>query len=262
MIIVTGAQGFIGQALIEKLTDEIISIDIKNKEEIFQIDWSNISHVYHLGAVSSTVETNLQKIYDLNIDYSIRLFEKCIEHRVPVSYASSASVYGHSTSNEINPLNYYALSKATIDLWVTDNLARFNNVRGYRFFNVYGDNEESKGNQASPVYTFIKQAKTSGIIKIFDNTGDGKRDFIYVDDVCQTITNDSRPSGIYDLGTGKSHYFSELANHISKKYNAKIEIIPFPDYLKKKYQYNTQANSNHIIGDYIDVLEYIDKITD
>lgn len=241
MIVVTGASGFIGKRLMNTAQGPILGLDILTCEAIFDLDWSTIKRVYHLGAISSTTETDIGKIYKYNIDYTLRVFAKCIEHQVPISYASSASVYGNWSIAGYNPLNYYALSKATIDMWVEDNKHKFSNIRGYRFFNVYGEGEEHKGNQASPVHTFIKQATETGIIKIFDEEGDGERDFIYVGDVVNRMLADVRPSGIYDLGTGYTYKFSDVANLIADKFDAKIEVIPFPTHLKGKYQHYTRS---------------------
>lgn len=244
MIIVTGSNGFIGKRLIATAQGPSMGVDMLTCESVFDADWTKVKRVYHLGAISSTTETDIDKIYRYNIDYTLRLFNQCIAYSVPVSYASSASVYGNWAIAEYNPLNYYAMSKATIDMWVEDNKSKFTNIRGYRFFNVYGEGEDHKGNQASPVHSFIKQAKETGIIKIFESEGDGERDFVYVGDVVGRMLSDVRGSGIYDLGTGRTYKFSDIAKVIAKRYNAKIEVIPFPRHLKGKYQHYTCSKIN------------------
>ena len=136
MIIVTGARGFIGKNLVDRLKakgKEIVPIDIASKDYVFShfyhdFKYGLIEHVYHMGAISSTTETNLDLIYENNIKYSIQLLEQCVECKVPVSYASSASVYGNAGDGLLNPLNYYAMSKATVDLWVQDNMSRFKSM--------------------------------------------------------------------------------------------------------------------------------------
>lgn len=239
MIIVTGATGFIGKRLMNTAPGPILGVDMMTCEGVFNVDWTSVKRVYHMGAISSTTETDIDKLYRYNIDYTLRLFQQCIKHSVPVSYASSASIYGNWSVAGYNPLNYYAMSKAWIDMWVETNKHLFSNIRGYRFFNVYGEGEDHKGNQASPVHTFIRQAKENGIINIFDENGDGERDFVYVGDVIDRMLSDVRPSGIYDLGTGRTYKFSQVAQIIAEKYDAKIRVIPFPNHLKGKYQHYT-----------------------
>lgn len=253
MILITGAEGFIGKHLLE-MSGEAYGIDINNKYEYYS--YNDITHVYHLGAVSSTTETDIEKIYRNNVKYSIELFEWCIKHKIPVSYASSASVYGN-VPGHINPLNYYAMSKAMLDLWVKDNMHRFELIRGYRFFNVYGEGEEHKGNQASPIYQFTKQAIEKKEITIFDKEGDGRRDFIHVDDVCRVMLEDTRDSGIYDVGTGITHTFSEVASMIAEKYDASIRVVAFPDHLKGKYQFYTCASTP--VKDAISVQQHLNR---
>jgi len=263
MILVTGAKGFIGKNLIkhiqEKHPDEFVATtDIESYNHYRWIsDPKLVKHVYHLGAISSTTETNLDRIYMYNISASIDLFEWCIQHKIPVSYASSASVYGNLPGH-INPLNYYAVSKATVDMWVKDNMKRFALVRGYRFFNVYGDGENRKGSQASPVYQFIEQAKKTGEIITFEKEGDGRRDFICVDDVCRVLLEDNRQSGIYDLGTSKTYTFSQVADIVAEKYNAKVRVVPFPEHLKGKYQFYTCADVP--LANAITIEQYLDRI--
>jgi ADP-L-glycero-D-manno-heptose 6-epimerase len=248
MILVTGANGFIGKNLIGLIKSnypdtEILTTEIDSAYRFESVrNPAEISHVYHLGAISSTTETNIDKIYQKNVRCSLDLFEWCIEHRIPVSYASSASVYGN-VPGHMNPLNYYAMSKAMVDMWVQDNISRFSLVRGYRFFNVYGKGEDHKGSQASPVYQFIEQAKKTGEIITFDKEGDGRRDFICVDDVCRVLLEDNRPSGIYDVGTSKTYTFSQIADMVAEKYNVKVRVVPFPEHLRGKYQFYTCADN-------------------
>jgi ADP-L-glycero-D-manno-heptose 6-epimerase len=262
MILVTGAAGFIAKNLIAwlkfKNPDEfIVTTEI---DSVNHYTWisnpSAVKHVYHLGAISSTTEKDLEKIYEYNIQASIDLFEWCIEHDIPVSYASSASVYGN-VPGHINPLNYYAMSKAMIDMWVKDNMHRFKLVRGYRFFNVYGPFEDHKGSQASPIHQFEKQAREKGEITIFEKRGDGRRDFVYVGDVCRLMLEDTRESGIYDVGTSMTHTFSEVASMIAEKYDVKIRVVPFPEYLEGKYQFYTCADVP--LKNAITVQKYLDQ---
>lgn len=250
MKFVTGSCGFIGRNLIAAIDGEVAGydtltntlIDIHSILDV--IEWENVSEIYHLGAISDTTCTDMELLYEHNVRFSLELFKRAIEHQIPVTYASSASVYGHSCQGNyyrINPLNYYAMTKAIVDAWVEDNMDKFCLVRGMRFFNVYGENEGSKGDQASPYYKFRKQARETGVIKIFDNSDSTQRDFIHVDDVVETLLSCKRESGVYDVGTAEPKTFTQVADEIAGETGAKIERVKFPTHLHGKYQYFTKA---------------------
>ena len=175
-----------------------------------------------------------------NVAFSLFLFEKAIEYQIPIKYASSASVYGNTKGN-INPLNYYAITKLQMDYFAQDNIDKFSHIQGFRYFNVYGEGEEDKGDQASPVSKFEKQIQETGKLKLFEGSDKFLRDFVCVNDVVDVVLNNTNPSGIYDLGTSKPVSFQHVAECVAKKYNGEIEYIPFPDHLKGKYQNYTLA---------------------
>jgi ADP-L-glycero-D-manno-heptose 6-epimerase len=256
VILLTGHKGFIGQNIHKRFSNkEIYLSDIDTCfKDLLTIPWEKVNEIWHMGAISDTTCTDLGKIHTYNIEYTLNLFETAIQYQIPVNYASSASVYGN-LSGIINPLNHYAMSKAMIDLWVKDNMYNFVKINGYRFFNVYGKYEDHKDNQASPVYTFTKQARETGIIKLFKDSHIYLRDFIWVEDVIDCMMMD-KSSGIYDVGTSKPISFYRVAELIADKYNAKIETIPFPDHLKDKYQYHTCSNRD-FEHQFISVEEYL-----
>jgi len=259
MILITGTDGFIGQHLLQRFKQG--GIYYSEKEYCFDdlyegINWEEIKQIWHLGAITDTTETDIGKIHKYNTDYSIKLFNQAIEYQIPVKYASSASVYGNSNyRRDINPLNYYSLSKATIDRFVEDNIEKFSSIQGYRFFNVYGKHENHKGNQASPIYKFTKQAKETGMIQVFENSTAFMRDFIWVEDVIDCMFYDI-PSGIYDLGTGVARSFERVGEIVAKKYGAKIIHVPFPKHLEDKYQYFT-CSRNHFEHRFTSIEEYV-----
>lgn len=252
MIILTGHGGFIGKKFLEQLESqgkEVIKIE-KNDSwhwRTFFTDWNKVELIIHQGALSSTTETNLKAIFTHNIEFTEWLFTKASEYNIPVKYASSASVYGNE-QGIISPLNYYALSKVTIDYWVQDNIDKFPLIQGFRYFNVYGSGEEHKGDQASPVSKFTKQIKETGKLKLFEGSDKFLRDFICVDDIVDLVLNNKKKSGIYDLGTSNPVSFQHVADCCIQKYGGEIEYIPFPHHLKGKYQTYTCAKPTW--GDY------------
>ena len=243
MIIVTGSKGFIGQNFLKALKDKEIKEVEKNDSWHFRQsfnDWNKVELILHQGAISHTTSTNLKALQHFNVEFSQWILQQAIKYQIPIKYASSASVYGH-TLTDMNPLNYYAISKLTVDYWIQDHINEFSFIQAFRYFNVYGEGEENKGDQASPISKFTKQVKEDGKIKLFEGSDKFLRDFVFVDDVVDIVLNNDKPSGFYDLGTSNPTSFQEVGELVAEKYNGIIKYIPFPEHLKGKYQTYTCA---------------------
>ena len=180
----------------------------------------------------------------------------CELYEIKFQYASSASVYGLSkTFKETDfckPLSPYAFSKYMFDCWLMNQEYPY---QGFRYFNVYGLGEDKKGNQASPVSKFIKQAQSSGEITLFEKSEKYKRDFVCVDDVCEMHYRmlDKNNSGIFNVGTGKPISFRDVADIVKANSHCEITEIPMPKALKGQYQKFTKADNSkliEIVGEY------------
>ena len=140
MIIVTGTQGFIGRHFLNELQDQgkdVIEVD-QQGAWYFKSNfdkWDEVELILHQGAISDTTFSDLKVLFSWNIDYGEWLLKQAIKHQIPIKYASSASVYGNTTDT-INPLNYYALGKVTLDYFVRDHIDEFKFVQGFRYYNV------------------------------------------------------------------------------------------------------------------------------
>jgi ADP-L-glycero-D-manno-heptose 6-epimerase len=183
-------------------------------------------------------------------------------------YASSASVYGTTThfteDGPLLPQSPYAWSKYLFDRFVMQHNGDFNIlVQGFRYFNVYGQLEDHKKDQASPYTKFTKQAKENGVINVFENSSEYKRDFVCVEDLCQVhekMLNVDK-SDIWNIGTGNPVSFETVATAIAKKHNATIKYVPMPDSLKAQYQKFTSADLTKLNSvcyhNWINIEEYI-----
>jgi ADP-L-glycero-D-manno-heptose 6-epimerase len=247
-ILITGYKGFIGKNIIPALSDHQLSF-YEWGEPTPTIKGRDL--VIHLGAISSTTETNVEKVMRQNYDFSILLLSECIKHGVDLQYSSSASVYGSGREfkedSPMGPGSPYAWSKYLFDRHITKLLKTQHNlpvIHGFRYFNVFGPGEEHKGDQASPQHKFEQQAKNTGVIKLFENSGNYRRDFVPVQTVIDVHKKffSIRESGIWNVGTGIATSFQEVAENIAKKYNAQIEYIPMPDSVKGQYQTYTRAD--------------------
>lgn len=272
-ILVTGYKGFIGKNLCNYLLRK--GHEVEGYEYVPNTipDPEPYNAVIHLGAISSTTETNVELIMEQNYEFTMRLAQACDQFGVKFQYASSASVYGptdHFTEDgPLLPQSPYAWSKYLFDRFVNQIYNELNvNVQGFRYFNVYGPFEEDKGDQASPVSKFTKQAKENGVIKLFKNSDQYLRDFVCVEDICyvheQMLAQDV--SGIFNIGTGNPVSFEHIAKLIANKYNANIQYIDMPDNIAKQYQRFTKAK-NDKIKKFVDinwktVEEYLNETTD
>jgi ADP-L-glycero-D-manno-heptose 6-epimerase len=244
-ILVTGYKGFIGQNMVNALRDHTLTLHEWGDKfpEVAGHDW-----VVHLGAISSTTETDIEKVMTQNYDFSKKLINDCLAHGVNLQYSSSASVYGLNTDfvedAPLNPMSPYAWSKYLFDRYVQSRLWNGIYVQGFRYFNVYGPHEDHKGNQASPYYKFEQQAKETGVIKLFENSDQYLRDFVPVEKLIEVHKQffNVKETGVWNIGTGRATSFESVAKIIADKYGARIEYIPMPQEVKNQYQKYTCAD--------------------
>tara|TARA_R110000868_G_scaffold250444_1_gene507031 strand:- start:173 stop:949 length:777 start_codon:yes stop_codon:yes gene_type:complete len=246
-ILITGYKGFIGQNMVKALSDHELDLcDLGDEYSLYGID-----RVIHLGAISDTRCNDWVALRKQNVGYSITLVEQCQKYGIPIQVASSASVYGPNNTtfkeeDPIAPANLYAESKALVEQYF-HKMKPTLPVQIFRYFNVYGPHEDHKGDQASPFHKFREQAKT-GVIKIFEGSDQFKRDFIHVDEVINIHKKffNIQESGVWNVGTGRTMSFAEVAYLASTEIPAKIETIPMPEDLKSGYQKFTQADLTKI----------------
>ena len=291
--VVTGAAGFIGSKLVAGLNrrgiTKVIAVDNLQHSDKFRnlagceiadyVDQAEfIAHLdryqgavdalFHQGACSDTMESDGRYMMENNYQYSKRLLEWCQGEKVPLIYASSASVYGAGPEFREErrcekPLNVYGYSKFLFDQLVRQRLPEATaQIAGFRYFNVYGPNEAHKGRMASVAYHAYHQLLASGRVKLFVGSGgygngEQKRDFVYVEDVVDVnlwFLEHRKVSGVYNCGTGRAQTFNQLAAAVinavqgtrlsvqDMTHKSLIEYVPFPPGLVEKYQSFTQAD--------------------
>mgnify|MGYP006180882659 CR=1 FL=1 len=237
---------------------EYLNIDqFLDQVKSHRLEDKGIQAIFHQGACSNTMEWDAEYLYQNNLLYSKELLKFSKRLKIPLIYASSASVYGSGTNflespeNE-DPINLYAYSKYKFDQIVRKGLEEnHSQIVGLRYFNVYGPKESHKKNMASVAYHLHNQLKDLDEIRLFkgsDGYGDGeqRRDFIYVEDVVKVnlwFLKNKDVSGIFNVGTGKSQTFNDVAEAVinwNKK--GRIKYIDFPEKLKGAYQSFTQAD--------------------
>ncbi len=288
--IVTGAAGLIGSAMVWALNQtgetDILAVDHlgasekwKNLRALRYADYmekdaffdvlaegdggilDGVEGIIHLGACSSTTETNATYLVENNFEYTKALAVMAAERGIRFIYASSAATYGdgergykddENTIEALRPLNMYGYSKQMFDLWAKREglLAQ---IAGVKFTNIYGPNEWHKGGMRSMVCRSFEQIRDTGCVKLFKSChpdyadGEQKRDFLYVKDAVDMVLfllNRKDLNGLYNIGSGKAETWNSLvdAAFAAMGRETKIEYIDMPDHLKAKYQYYTCAD--------------------
>ena len=251
-ILITGTDGFIGKHLAVYLQHKGHNVEGFEWKPNVIPDPEPYDRVIHLGAISSTTETDIEKVMEQNYEFSMRLLQLCDQKGTSLMYASSASVYGDTfaENSKLQPQSPYAWSKYLFDRFIMQVPEFMINVQGFRFFNVYGPGEEHKGDQQSVFGKFEKQAKETGVIKVFEGSDKIERDFIHVGDVCEIIEKfiGVDNTDIWNIGTGYPRTFMDIATLYAVKYDAKIEEIPMPSELQGQYQYYTCSDNKKLIN--------------
>jgi ADP-L-glycero-D-manno-heptose 6-epimerase len=234
--------------------DKDVFLRLIEKRDSFGQD---IQAIFHEGACSSTTEWNGRFMMENNYEYSKSILHYCLDRGVNLMYASSAATYGDGLvfkeEREFEkPLNVYGYSKFLFDQYVRRLLPQAKSqIAGFRYFNVYGPHEDHKGSMSSVAYHLNQQLPKNGMVKLFEGcdgygNGEQRRDFVYVGDVVDVnlwFMDNPQKSGIFNVGTGKSQSFNDVAKAVIAWHNkGHIEYIPFPEHLKGRYQSFTEAD--------------------
>jgi ADP-L-glycero-D-manno-heptose 6-epimerase len=286
MIVVTGGAGFIGSALVHALNrrgcTDICVVDIEDHpektnnlaalkfsrlvspepflEQVLAGSVEGMDTLFHLGACSSTTETDIAFLTRNNFQFTQHLARFCLERDIRFIYASSAATYGDGQQGysddvsrlaTLQPLNPYGQSKQDFDVWAQQE-GVLSRIVGLKYFNVFGPNEYHKEDMRSMVLKGYEQIRDTGKMRLFKSYrkeyGDGEqvRDFIYVEDaVAMTLFFHDHPeiNGLFNVGSGQARCWNDLAAALFGAMNREpvIEYIEMPDSIRDQYQYHTCA---------------------
>jgi len=269
IIHLTGASGFIGSKLNQRLTKEgvkVFSYDFKNISKVnlepkrikdmLQENLDKQQIILHFGAVASTSDLEIEEVREKNVEYTFWLSKIAANLDIPFVFASSAATYGRDmqATRDVNPLNYYGSSKARgEEFLISQYRNHLSNLIVCRLFNVYGFDERGKGSMMSIPSRFILDCLTTKEIDIWklEEGLNQSRDFIHVEDVVeiiiQIIQRHPWSETLVDLGTGESVAFIKIASLLSKLNEATVNFIKFPNsFDSSTYQVFTKADLSNL----------------
>ncbi|MHB8123029.1 MAG: ADP-glyceromanno-heptose 6-epimerase [Desulfuromonadaceae bacterium] len=225
----------------------------------------SLEAVIHLGACSATTEPDATYLIRNNFEYSRKLALTALAADARFIYASSAATYGDGEYGfvddeqqlpQLRPMNMYGYSKQLFDVWALRQ-GILDRITGIKYFNVYGPNEQHKGEMRSLVLKAYEQIGATGTLRLFKSHrpeyGDGEqlRDFIYVKDAAAMtlhFLHNRGAGGIYNVGGGTTVSWNRLARAVfsAMERPIHIEYIDMPESIRGTYQYLTCAETAKI----------------
>jgi len=244
-ILVTGGAGFIGTALLKRLSSQfpdstLYSLDnystgtAKNHisgvtyigdltENINNYSWIVPDIVFHFGEYSrvSTSFSDHKRVFDSNIIGTKMVLDFCSENQIRMIYSASSTKFGDQGKN---------VNKSPYAYYKSVNTETINNYRSWfdfdcsltYFYNVYGPGQIEEGKYSTVIGVFENQRRNNKPITVC-SPGTQVRDFTHIDDIIDglIVIMEKGKSREYFLGTGEKYSIIEIAKMFSKS----IEII-------------------------------------
>lgn len=228
---------------------DIICGNINKNEDLKLLNKYKFDFIFHHAAISDTRVYDQEIIMKSNVNSFYKLLEFAKKNLAVIVYASSAATYGNLPSPQTvgseMPDNPYGYSKYLMDQ-IADRYSKENpelTIVGLRFFNVYGPREFYKEKTSSLVIQLGHQIINGQAPRLFEGSEQIFRDFIYIDDVVQANIKACKPkkNGVYNIGTGISRSFQDIADILQKELGTDFVTEYFPNPYED-YQIHTQAN--------------------
>ncbi len=261
--LITGAAGFLGSALANRLVSENNNVrglddlstgdptallpevhltrgDINDRPKLWTL-LQEVDCVYHLAARVSVPESVLYPVeYNkVNVGGTVTLMEAMRDVGVRrVVFISSGAVYGEQNGQPLmenatpNPRSPYAVSKLSAEYYIrTIGLLWGIETVILRVFNAYGPGQHLPPVHAPVIPYFLRQACHNGTL-VLHGEGNQTRDYVYLDDVVNAMaaaaTAPNINQKIINIGSGTETSVRELVNLALEVTGGKPEVVYNP----------------------------------
>ncbi len=261
--LITGAAGFLGSALANRLAREGQSVrglddlstgdpaalipevhftrgDINDRPKLWT-QLQDVDCVYHLAARVSVPESVLypREYNQVNVGGTVTLMEAMRDVGVRrVVLVSSGAIYGEQETQPLkeevppSPRSPYAVSKLSAEYYVRTIGALWGiETVCLRVFNAYGPGQHLPPVHAPVIPNLLRQANLNGTLVVH---GDGAqtRDYVYLDDVVNAMVAASAAEGInrlvINVGSGRETSVRELVRLVLEITGSHPQVVYNP----------------------------------
>lgn len=277
-VLITGGRGFTGRFLSQHLQNvgfevfvlksNFLDFESLNRE----VHSISPSYVIHLGALSFAAESNVEKLYEVNVVGTTNLLDSLCNLTTPLTkiiLASSATVYGNLSESYLSenmipkPVNHYGCSKLSMEFMASNYIEKLN-LLITRPFNYTGPLQGDRF-----LIPKIVNAYKSGHEKLELGNLDVAREFNDIRDICsiykELLLTETENGEVLNICSGRAIKLLDVIEFCDKYFNQKMNVMVNSEFVRRN-EIKTLAGCpdklNSLIGDkwsfsYQDTIKFI-----